>query len=595
MKNFLIRTIPYMKSFLVTFSLLRITGIKTTNVISIIFYLLFNCLIHLFDSMIARENDNRHSKRSAVVLCCIFSFLYFAGSFELICDGLDFVLFQFVVSALTISGLLILFYYGIRMVFMMIDRTCIQNNRTVGKRTVLMTFPIFIICWTPYLLMNLPGIVTTDTVNQFAQVLRIWQQSNHHPWVHTQLIRLFYHIGFFITKDTSRALIFYTVFQMLFLSGCITYLIATLRMISIRRAVIYVFIAFYALVPYHAIYSVTLWKDTMFAGSALVFTVTLFRILYRKQHGSMGRDFLPEWITYTVSAIVFSLFRSNGWYAFLFMIPFLLWTFRKQWKVFLPLEITVIAIVLFIKGPVMTYYQVAQPDILESLAIPTQQIARVLVNDETLTEEQNAYFDTIIDINQLKERYDPQVADGFKNLVREKNLDYFTSHIKEFFSIYIQLGIKYPLEYLTAFRDQTIGYWYPDQDGIIAGDSGVLDNEFGIEDIFIIKGQAAIKFNEIQLKLKDMIPGYGLLWSMGSITWCMLFALVYLLKKNMALATNEKPSFHLIYLPGIAICLTLIAATPVANDFRYAYGYIICLPFYLIIPFLKSEEGKEKG
>ncbi len=51
------------------------------------------------------------------------------------------------------------------------------------------------LCWLPYFLYQYPGIMTPDSVNQFEQVLGLIPYSNHHPWVHTLLIGLIYHIG----------------------------------------------------------------------------------------------------------------------------------------------------------------------------------------------------------------------------------------------------------------------------------------------------------------------------------------------------------------------------------------------------------------
>ena len=117
--------------------------------------------------------------------------------------------------------------------------------------------------------------------------------------------------------------------------------------------------------------------------------------------------------------------------------------------------------------------------------------------------------------------------------------------------------------------------------------SGVIPNEFGVQDISVLRGNLAIKFQEIQLKLKDMIPGYGLLWSMGAITWWMFFAWFYagIRKKKSEL------TYRAVLLPGLAIVATLIMATPVATDFRYAYGYVLCLPVYLLLPVLKEQRG----
>ena len=112
------------------------------------------------------------------------------------------------------------------------------------------------------------------------------------------------------------------------------------------------------------------------------------------------------------------LFRSNGWYAFLLSLPFLIYTFRHKLKLMLPVHIGILAAVLIIKGPVMNFYDVAQPDFVESVCIPLQQVARVICEDKTLTEEEWASVHKVIDTTYIKELYAPGFADNMKELVR---------------------------------------------------------------------------------------------------------------------------------------------------------------------------------
>ena len=63
-----------------------------------------------------------------------------------------------------------------------------------------------------------------------------------------------------------------------------------------------------------------------------------------------------------------------------------------------------VAIASFImKGPVLNMLQVSDPDILESLAIPIQQIARVITDGDDLTKEQEAILSQVGDIDRVDE------------------------------------------------------------------------------------------------------------------------------------------------------------------------------------------------
>ena len=119
-------------------------------------------------------------------------------------------------------------------------------------------------------LYQYPGIMSPDSINQFEQMLDIIGYNNHHPFVHTMLFGWFYHIGYFVSHDMVVAVSFYIFFQMCFLAFSILYFLKILELFRIRRGILVVVTLFYALIPYHAVFSVTIWKDVPFAAVVLL-------------------------------------------------------------------------------------------------------------------------------------------------------------------------------------------------------------------------------------------------------------------------------------------------------------------------------------
>ena len=64
-----------------------------------------------------------------------------------------------------------------------------------------------------------------------------------------------------------------------------------------------------------------------------------------------------------------------------------------------------ILLTLVYKGPVLNYFNVTPPDTIESLSIPAQHIARVIVDGGTLTEEQEKLLSKAVDISQIKGKH----------------------------------------------------------------------------------------------------------------------------------------------------------------------------------------------
>ena len=169
-----------------------------------------------------------------------------------------------------------------------------------------------------------------------------------------------------------------------------------------------------------------------------------------------------------------------------------------------------------------------------------------------------------------------------KELVRAGNQDYLTEHKGEFFRLWASLGLRYPGDYMTAYIRQTYGYWYPDSFYLVAEAEGVSATSLGVSHTPLIRGPLVIKAKEISIKLGGMLPLYGTLWSMGVACWVMLFCI------GNTLIRGERPKL-VLYLPSLALLLTVLIATPVATEFRYVYFMVFALPFYLMAALLPAE------
>ena len=124
------------------------------------------------------------------------------------------------------------------------------------------------------------------------------------------------------------------------------------------------------------------------------------------------------------------------------------------------------------------------------------------------------------------------------------------------------MGLRYPGDYLTAYVNQTYGYWYPDSFYLVAEAEGVSATDLGVSHTPLDRRPLVIKTKEIAIKLGSMVPIYGTLWSMGVACWVLLF--------SISVSVIRRDYHKLIcYLPGVALLLSVLAATPVATEFRY--------------------------
>ncbi|MBP3217662.1 MAG: hypothetical protein J6M46_04760 [Lachnospiraceae bacterium] len=448
----------------------------------------------------------------------------------------------------------------------------------ISRHLFLCTFLILVLLWLPYYLYEYPGILSPDGIVQMEQVFGVRPLSNHHPVFHTMFMAIFYRLGQLFTDSKNAALSFYTMAQLLFHAFCCACVVRMLQRLRLHPLLIAAAFAFYALIPYHAVFAVYSGKDTPFADAFMLFLCALSRLVFPEAGYGKARDrFL-----FVLTGILMCLLRSNGWYAFLFLIPFLLIAFRSQLRQILVMCAIIVCVSVLVRGPLYGSLQVVPGDMLESLCVPLQQIGRTLTDGAVLPEEDMALIGKVVNHPEdIPTVYDPVFADMMKEIIRTNgDLSYLEAHKADYLRLYIRTGLAHPGSYVRGWVDLTDAYWYPDLSYEMAIIDGVADNSIGLSWTPVLRGMAFVKFKEIVLKLGTFMPLYGLIWSMGFIFWILLFFSAYLL-------TMKKQRRRLILLmPAISLYLTLFLAAPVA-EFRYGYPMLAALPFYLsaVLPF----------
>lgn len=563
------------ESFFTSWAFMKAGNMEPGNLLTgVIFLLAFFLYRHISLRLSAKTFAyTKTARAAAMILSAAYTMFYMLVDYRGYIETLTNRLYQAIVLSAVFAGFFICFYKLLLFLFSYsgdketLSRLLYSREGRKASDLCLYCFAGCLLCWLPYFLYQYPGVMTPDSINQLEQALGMIGYSNHHPFVHTMLLSLFYHIGYFLSGDMTSAVSLYTFFQMCFLAFSVYYLLKTLERYCVRPCILVGITLFYALVPYHAVFSVTVWKDIPFAAVVMLFQCSVLRMMTRQGAAETGM--------FVFSGVMICLLRNNGWYGFLFSVPFLLYAYRRQARRMFPAVAGIVLAAALVRYPVMNALHVTQPDLIESLSIPTQQIAAVLCSDRELSSEQRALVERVIDTTYVKELYNPEFADNMKELVRAGDQAYLAAHKAEYLRLWAQLGMAYPADYLRAYIDQTYGYWYPDSFYLVAEGEGVSASRLGVSHKPLIGGPVVIKTKEIALKMGGMLPIYGLLWSMGVAFCFLLFCIAN------AFVRREKGKL-LLYLPGFALYLTVMAATPVATDFRYVYFMVFSVPFYLM-------------
>lgn len=105
-----------------------------------------------------------------------------------------------------------------------------------------------------------------------------------------------------------------------------------------------------------------------------------------------------------------------------------------------------------------------------------------------------------MDYPSIPDYYQPELSDPVKALIQYGHPEYLETHKGEYLKLWVQLGLKYPLDYWNAFVDQTKGYWFPGAPGMLTNE-GISPNELGLSWQPVLHGQGVpLRYNNDKQK-----------------------------------------------------------------------------------------------
>lgn len=145
---------------------------------------------------------------------------------------------------------------------------------------------LFLIAWCIFAVFNMsimflaqyPGVLSRDSVDQITQLLS-GKYSNHHPYYHTQMIHIMISLGYRLFGNINAAVATFSVFSIAIMAFCFAYVVYTVFQWSQNLKMAVIIFIWYLVMPFHIVYSFTMWKDVFFGASATLFLTGLFRVM----------------------------------------------------------------------------------------------------------------------------------------------------------------------------------------------------------------------------------------------------------------------------------------------------------------------------
>ena len=529
-------------------------------------YFIYNCKI-----------EKKFNKIS-VIISLLYSILFLLGSViqDIMFNNSISIISSLINihSILKLSATLPIFYIVVMKLITLLEEINIEKKeKNIKKIFIKSSFCMFLL-WIPYFLIYIPGFLTPDSIGQVGQIIS-GTFNNHHPVTHTLFEFIPYRLGMLLFNNSMIATSMITITQMIVMSLIYSYLITFLYKRKINKVLLIIIFCYYAILPMNILYSITLWKDIVFAGLILVLTIELIKLIEYKNFT------IKRMIRFGFICLLSMLFRHNALYMMFLLSIILIIFFRKQIKYILPTFIIVFSIYFIINIPIFDALNIRRSASVEYIAMPLQQLGRIAYKNGNFTKKEKKELAKVISVEKMKKLYEPRSADSIK-FNRDFNIEYFNKHKIKYFKLYLSIIMKNKTTAIEAYLSSTLGYWYPNVDNWTV-ETEVFKNPFGIKSTSIIPKKAKDKLS-LWLITKS-VPLYNFIWSIGLYVWLVILSFGY--------SIYRKEYYKMIiYIPIIGIWLSLLVAAPVFAEYRYMYSFVTTLPLIVLVPKMKiKKEG----
>lgn len=565
-------------TFLIVFSLINIGVFKVFDALTIF-------MLIIVYSFIKRTNINAIDTKTNI-LSLIMSFMF---SISLILGGIinnNFLNYEMsyfqelfkINNILSIVGIAMLVYFVIINIYSFFDKINIKNDKKKynTKKMFWVFFAIMMISWTIYLLSYYPVIISYDSAYQIKEIMGIIGYDNHHPVLHTIIIKVFLDIGKSIFNSYTIGCLFYSLFQMISLSLIFSYTLLFIYKREIKFKYIILFLLYFTLSPAFGFYSVTMWKDVLFGGVFLLFGLYVYS-LYEKRKLIKIKDY----IVFILLGLLFALFRNNGIYILLLISPFMIYKFIDKKKM-IGSFLIMFATYFILIGPVYKMIGIEKTESAEYISIPLEQVGRIVKEHGKIDDNEAILINKLIDIGNLSAVYNPGIVDAIK-MSESYNPEVFENNKLEYLKLWASLVFKNIGIACEAYASITLGYWYPNLDYWAVYDLENYDNVINVQQHHLTP--IGIMAYTHTVAAYD-IPFISLLYSVALYFWIALLFYIYSIKKKV---TNTS-----VYILAFALLLTLLVASPVYGEFRYIFGVVCSMPLLISIPFMKERKNEDE-
>lgn len=448
----------------------------------------------------------------------------------------------------------------------------IENKRNLKKKEVIIgVLIVAFICWlawSPYFLAFYPGSVMGDSFKSIREIMGINEFTNHHPILYTLLIGFFIKIGNFIW-NYNFGVFLYVLFQSSLMALVIGKLIVWLYNYGIKIWFCILSILFYAILPVFPAYAMILWKDPLFSCALLYYMMIIADVVLSKGQCLKSKHYVVKLV---LTLFFIMALRNNGIYIVFITIAILAVSYRTVLKGKWFCIIAFVLMYTILNSATLKALDI-KTEFVESVGVPLQQMARVVVEEGEMSDEEKNFLYDLLPEEEYYKSYQPALVDSIKwnSKFDEQYLeDNKVNFIKTWFGL---LKNNFSI-YVDAYCLNTFGFWMPG----VQTDYGYADRRIQEEDnVFNIHQIDLIK-RFLGFPLREYLEGNMVFIGSGSLAWLMLIVM------SLLICVKRRAAY--VLLPPLLNWLTYLVATPAAFGLRYVFILLLSVPLMIVLPFI---------
>lgn len=335
------------------------------------------------------------------------------------------------------------------------------------KRYWLTIWLILILLQIPVMLAEFPGFFCYDAQDELNQVLtRTF--STHHPLVHVLILGG--NIAFMhkLTGSWNAGICFHLTMQMLFMTGVFAYAILYIRkniaakctdndkiIYRGHKALRVLTVLFFGMFPTIVMYTLCSTKDGLFSTFLLLLVLELMKMIRDTENFFKYKRHIFLLI---FSAMMMSLLRHNGFYAYIVFIPFGVFALRKYLKKAIVVFLIPVVLSVVIESGLTAVLNADSSEHQEMITVSIMQLARTWrYTPEDFSDEDKEVLLSFLDERALG-TYEIRAADYMKSFF---NNAYYEANSSAYWKLWAKMMVSHPMTYINAWLLTCYPYWYP--------------------------------------------------------------------------------------------------------------------------------------